>query len=55
MITSYTKDKIKEGITIWNLCNIASEKVILKNGGKFELEIPAFDGINKLKRYWIEL
>lgn len=35
--------------------NIASEKVILKNGGKFELEIPAFDGINKLKRYWIEL
>lgn len=35
--------------------NIASEKVILKNGGKLELEMNAFDGENRLKRYWIDL
>ena len=49
---SIKKDRI---LLICTDDNIASEKVILKNGGKFELEILAFDGIHKLKRYWIEL
>ena len=35
--------------------NKASEKVIINNGGEFELEIKAYDGVNNLKRYWIEL
>lgn len=46
------KDKI---LLICTNNNIASEKVILKNGGKLELEMKAFDGINNLKRYWIDL
>lgn len=51
----YKSIGIKKILLICTSNNIASEKVILQNGGKLELEMTAFDGINKLKRYWIEL
>lgn len=40
-------------LLVCNSKNIGSEKVIIKNGGVFEKEIPIGDKI--MKRYWIKL
>ncbi|MDU4889588.1 MAG: GNAT family N-acetyltransferase [Clostridium sp.] len=44
---------IKKVLITCNKSNIASAKVIIKNGGVFENEIP--DGEEIVQRYWIEL
>lgn len=51
----YKSIGIKKILLICTSDNLASEKVIIHNGEELELEMLSFDGINKLKRYWINL
>ena len=51
----YKSIGVKKILLVCTSNNIASEKVIIHNGGELELEMLSFDGVNKLKRYWIKL
>ena len=51
----YKRLGLKKILVICSKDNIASEKVILANGGILELEILAYDQKRILRRYWIDL
>lgn len=51
----YKKLGLKKILVICDKKNIASEMVILKNGGKLELEMLSFNQQMILRRYWIDL
>lgn len=51
----YVSLGMKKILIICSKVNVASEKVIISNGGVLELEMLAFDRKTILRRYWINL